>query len=52
MKIFNKLLEKIKKIERDKERERILKEGYALVDKYNGTYSSTALREFLNSLQS
>jgi hypothetical protein len=50
MKIFNKLLEKIRKIERDKERERILNEGYVLVDKYNSNYASTALREFLNSL--
>jgi hypothetical protein len=50
MKIFNKLLEKIRKTERDKERERILNEGYVLVDKYNSNYASAALREFLNSL--
>ena len=48
--VINKLLEKIRKIERDKEKERILKKGYVLVDKYNSSYASTALREFLNSL--
>lgn len=50
MNIMNKLLEKIRKIERDKEKERILRKGYTLVDKYNGSYATTALREFLNSL--